>query len=111
MRIVESRIRSIIREEARRVLRESESGTAGGVSKEQVEAEFKGLALRNMSILQVRQILTQYEEAVAGSSELAEFYPGFSQDNFKDLIRLVLNEVGVNNHTIEILDSNVEFDG
>jgi hypothetical protein len=111
MRISESRIRKIIREEARRTLREADDGVEAGADKDKVLETFRKLGVRSMPLDRVRIMLEGYEEAITGSGDLSGQYPGFSKENFKDLMRLLINEIGVNGRTMELLDNNVEFDG
>ena len=111
MRISESRIRQIIREEARRTLREADDGVEAGVDKDKVLETFRKLGVRSMPFDRIRMIVEGYEEAITGSGDLSSQYPGFSKENFKDLMRLLMNEIGISGRTLELLDNNVEFDG
>jgi hypothetical protein len=105
MRISESKIRQIIREETARVLREeADAGFDGpGVGEDAVDSWLMKQRLGAKSFADVAQMVSNYSEIVDGQSPpgVAQHYPGWNRDDFASLIGKILIELGASSGALQ----------
>ena len=110
MRITESRIKQIIREEARRVLREGEFDDFGGA--EEMGDPLEGDQEHEDDRMTPEDIIEQYKDegprswmrvsndfnemATGGMSDIAaKYYPGLDEDDFRMIVRTLDRHFGM----------------